>query len=293
MSGQRISAQEVMSETFAILWREKELLGLLLVLATIFTLLFFWPFLEFYAALLTNFSLTEPMNEDALKQLVGEADLETGAIYFTILALPYTVIYYGIFAVWSRASVLGKARAMEGGLQALVKRTLWAFWRYICMIGWMLLMIGGLMLVGFLGGLIFGGLGGSSGGAGAIFGLLMILLIIPLYVAFFIAIMGLVVLSAISIHGEARDFHLPIHRSFRLMRGNILRAAGLLIALIFIYEIILSFVFVIFLGLLQSGSDWLVILALFFMFAAGSLLNFGFMTYGAVYASKVVPELKT
>lgn len=292
MSGQRISAQEVMSETFAILWREKELLGLLLVLATIFTLLFFWPFLKFYAALLTNFSLTESMNQDALQQLFGEADLETGAIYFAVLALPFTVIYYGIFAVWSRACVLGKARAMEGGLQALVKRTLWAFWRYICTFGWMLLMVSALVLVAALFGFLSSSLGVSSGGAGAIFGLVVFLVIISLYVAFFIAVMGLMVLSAISIHGEARDFRLPIHKSFGLMRGNILRAAGLLIALIFIYEIILSFVFVIFLGLLQAGSDWLVILALFFMFAAGSLFNFGFMTYGAVYASRVVPELK-
>ena len=193
--------------------------------------------------------------------------------------------------------VLGKGRALEGGLSTLLHRALFSFWRYICMIGWMILLSFGFLVVFLLIGMVFGisasllTQGENSvitpgAGIGWVF-----LLIIPVYILFLIAMMGLMVLISVSIHGEARDFRLPIHKSFKAMKGNLLRATGSMFLIMTGFVIVYMFLLFALVGLSQTSQGWLVLFTLFIIMFLIWLSNLAWFAFGAIYASRLVPEL--
>ncbi len=99
-------------------------------------------------------------------------------------------------------------------------------------------------------------------------------------------------LLSVSIHGEARDFSLPIHKSYLYLKGNILRATGALAAGMIGIYVVQSMVMVILMGMLFSGSKIGMYFAFFVMFAISSLVNFLWVGFGARYAIRVVPDLR-
>ncbi|MHA1544649.1 MAG: hypothetical protein ACTSU8_05890, partial [Alphaproteobacteria bacterium] len=201
MSDHHIKATEVLAEAIFSVWREKNLAGLLAALIAVVSLIFLWPLMDFYAAFFGNFSLTNPMNEAEMTQLFEESFGPGALTYILVLTIPMVFIQYGALVLWTRAVVLGRNRAFEGGFKLLFKRALWALWRYICLIGWMLLLMVGFWVIIFAVTFLFGALGASSSANGTI--ILAALMLIPLYIGFLLIVMGLVFLMSFAIHGEA------------------------------------------------------------------------------------------
>jgi len=291
MSVEKIKATDVLAEAFSILWREKELLVLLAALMTVVGLLFLWPLFGIYAEFLAAYMAQGTPDLEALDQF-GQSMSEISYIYYLII--PQLMFQMSILTLWTRASILGKGQVLDGGLKILIKRGLWVFWRYICSMGWMLLMTLAIWVVIIGITLVLGASGamtGDEGASGAIT-FLLILLIIPLYLVFIFALMGLTFLMSVSIHGEARDLRLPIHKSYGYIKGNLLRGTGVLILFLlgfyFIYIFGVLFVF----GIYLTAPVWVTAIGMFAIFFLGMLFNFAWVTYGAIYASRLVPELK-
>lgn len=290
MPSERISALGTLGETFLILLRERQLFLLLVAFLSVITLIFLWPILDWYTALFADFSISlEP--DPATNQMILD-----NMGYITLAYIPFIFFMMAPLVLWSRASIGGTGIALEGGISTLLKRTFWVVWRYICLIGWILLLTLALVIIVFIIGMIFGISGaGFSGGdptlAAGDAAQTMIALLIPFYLIFLIVIFALMILFSVSLHGEARDFRLPIYKAFGHMRGNLMRATGgFLLAVLGFYFIYILFAFV-FIGAILSASFWLTIIGLLFMFAFANLYNFMWVTFGALYASKLVPEL--
>lgn len=290
MSDNHIKATEVLAEAIFSVWREKNLAGLLAALITVVSLIFLWPLMDFYAVFFENFSLTNPMNEAEMTQLFEESFGPGTLTYILILSIPMVFIQYGALVLWTRAVVLGRNRAFEGGFKLLFKRALWALWRYICVIGWMLLLMVGFWVIIFVITFLFGAMGASSSANGTI--IMAALLLIPLYIGFLLIVMGLTFLMSFAIHGEARDFHIPIHQAYKYLKGNLLKPTGLLFLLMMAFYMVLIFLMLLVFPLMQEGAGFGIIIAMGLMSILGMVFNLVWISFGAVYASKLVPELQ-
>ncbi len=211
----------VMTAIRAGLWRvkeEKEVLLLLAGLVTVITVVF-------YGLTMGNMfvALSASTSGEALDPAAFQSGL--GLAYWPSTIL-YMLLYFGPLLVWARVSMLGRDAALEDGFGALAQRVLWALWRYIGMMGWMLLLVFALTIVGILIGLIFGiagGFGSLTGGgiepaAGMSTGFLI--LIIPLYLAMILIMLVLMGAWMVSINAEARDTHLSINKAFKVLGGR-------------------------------------------------------------------------
>lgn len=284
MSGEKIKATDVLRETFSIVLKERELFLLLGGLITVITILFVWPEMESTAVLLESYKnqdLTDPLTIEENMQRMSEAFADF------ILFLPLLFIQYGIMAFWSHASILGKSLAREGGIKSLFKKSLRVFWRLICSMGWVLL----IMVVAFIIIMIFTFILMGTGLIGVSSDFIYFILSLPMAVFIFI-LFGLVFLLSVSIHGEIRNLRLPIYKSFQYMKGNLVRATGLVTSLM------VGFYFLHYLGTDNiyenyfTSPQWVSVLGMLALTFFATLLNLGAMTFGAIYASKLVPELR-
>lgn len=290
MTTNRIPAADVMSQAFSTLWREKSLLLLLAGFLSILSMIWFYPFLEIYAAFLSSTLAGEIINQDQF----GDDFLDFMP-YFLIGLIPMLFIQYGAIVLWSRAAILGTSQAFEGGIKVLLNRTLWALWRYICGMGWMLLIVLGLSILALIISIILGVGMMGTGDSNSLFGFIFILLIIPVYIVMFMGLFMLTVLISIGVHSEARDLHLPIHRAYKLMKGNLLRAAGLLLLIIFFFNLAMSPLLLFAFPMGSSGpsvSSVGLLLGFFLVFVLAIIYNMLWFSYGAIYAQKLVPELR-
>jgi len=290
MSVEKIKATDVLAETISILLRERELFLLLGAFIAAVSLIFTWPTMEVNARYLEIYLTTGEFSIDLMNQMNQEVE-EAG--YNSYIPYLMTVFHLVVMALWSRASILGRRHALDGGFHDLLKRNLWVIWRFICGIGWMVLLVVPLSLLIFATFLIPGVASVFSGGFdnGEIsFSLILFLTVI--YSAFTLVILVLIFLISISIHGEARDLRLPIHKSFGYMKGNLARAASFLITLL------LGSYFLFFIGeflILKSYLTTPMLVNLISMFALtffSMLVTLISYTYGAIYASRLVPELR-
>ena len=286
MSDTHISAFGTLSEALFIVWREKQLALLLIAFVTIVTLIYLWPLLDWYAPLMIEFSYTDQMDPAMEQQIMDDMSY----IFWGLIPLIFMITIP--IVIWSRASIGSAVVAMEGGIGALFKRTLWAAWRYICLVGWMILLMFAMMIIFMVIAMIFGASGAMmSGGDPSQMGA-MLLIIIPLYMAIIGVIIALTLLYSVSLHGEARDLRLPIYKAFGYMKGNLLRATGALLVAMLVYYVIYFIFAALFIGAIMASSTWLSIIGMFFMLALGNIFYFTWISFGALYAAKVVPELK-
>ncbi|MEE8258463.1 MAG: hypothetical protein V3R20_02085, partial [Sphingomonadales bacterium] len=61
-----------------------------------------------------------------------------------------------------------------------------------------------------------------------------------------------------------------------------------LLGFYFIYIFGVLFIF----GIYLTAPVWVTVIGMFVIFFLGMLFNFAWVTYGAIYASKLVPELR-
>jgi len=294
MDNTRISAIEILGTSLSVLWREKTVLFLLVAFLTIVSLIFIWPAVDWYTAVLSQLTSGIPRDTNELNRL-SEEFISSGLLgYLFILSIPMILIQYGVLAIWSRVSVLGRAHALDGGFGAVVKRALWSFWRYICSIGWMILIMIAFWIILAVIFLILGAgfMASANGQISPDIGGGVFLVILPVYLVFIYIMLGLVLLTTVSIHGEARDVRLPIYKSFGYMKGNLNRAVGVMILALMVIYIFMILLFLLMAATLQSGVDIFTVLFLFIMFFIGACLNFFMYTYGALYAAEAVPELR-
>jgi len=271
MAENKIKALEVLGEALQAMIREKQLFLLLVSFLAITSMILVWPMLDWYVLLLKSF----PDTQGALREI--EALVDEDLPYILFMLVPSLFITFGIVVLWTRAVIGGSAVAFEGGLRPFLNRILRVFWRYLCalaiMLGAGVLVMAPLTLVGTNNGIA-------------------VLLFFLLYLVFFIVIFGVTVLLSVSLHGEARDIRLPIHKSFLYLKGNLLRATGGLALGIFIVYIIQSTIMVVLLGLIIGGSTVGMFFAFFILFVLSGILNFLWVGFGALYAVKLVPELQ-
>ena len=286
MPDTRISAIGTLSEALSIVWQGRQLVLLLIAFLSVVSLIYMWPMLDWYVPLMTDFSPEAGLDPATTQQIMDDMS------YLFVGLIPFLFFLSAPFIIWSRASIGGTGVAMEGGIGALLKRTLWLLWRFICMFGWMILLIFALSIV-LMVIEIFTGISASltaPGDPSQMWGVLLVM--IPFYIILMSAFLALSLLYSISMHGEARDFRLPIYKSFRAMKGNLVRATGALMATMMIFYVVNFLVALLFIGTITAASTWLNIIGLFFLFAFSNLYYFIWITYGALYASKLVPELK-
>lgn len=284
MKQARISASDALGAALQSAKKEWEVFLLLVVFTTLVTMLYYWPTLGAYSETLAGIQAGAAGDERMLEEMNQHMS------YLLIGLIPFLVIYLGAQTVWSRVAVLGRERTLEGGLKALLHRSLWVVWRYVCLIGWVLLLVAVFMLllaaVMWAAGVSLSGLeqGQPPGAAVA--------LLIPLYLVFLAAVMVLVFLFYVALHGEARDVRLPIHACFKAARGNLLRATGLMFLTVLVYAVI-AILFLMFFGIALIGASGLpALIGMAVFMAAGSAFNFIFVGYGAYYATRLVPKLK-
>ncbi len=288
MSFEKIKATDVLRKTVSILLRERELFLLLGAFIASVALIFTWPALEINARFIATYLQTGSISFDLMTQLNQEAK-EVGNTYFSILLI---IVHLAIMAIWSRASILGTKQAVAGGLQPFLNRFLWVLWRALCGMGWMFLLILFLILLFMvlpinpetLIGFSEDPLNNTSFSFNLFMGVIIVIFSIPLMVLIF--------LTSISIHGEARDIRLPIHKSFKFMKGNLLRGAGVIIALLFAANILLFFGEVFILKSYFTVPIWVTFIGIFAITFLSMLVTLISYTFGAVYASKLVPELR-
>ncbi len=286
MPDTRISAIGTLSEALSIVWQGRQLVLLLIAFLSVVSLIYMWPMLDWYVPLMTDFSPEAGLDPATTQQIMDDMS------YLFVGLIPFLFFLSAPFIIWSRASIGGTGVAMEGGIGALLKRTLWLVWRFICMFGWMILLIFALSIV-LMVIEIFTGISATLTAPGDPSQMWDVLLVmIPFYIILMGAFLALSLLYSISMHGEARDFRLPIYKSFRAMKGNLVRATGALMATMVVFYVVNFLVALLFIGTITAASTWLNIIGLFFLFAFSNIYYFIWITYGALYASKLVPELK-
>jgi len=275
MSVEKISVMDVLVEMIAITKREKELFLLLGAFIASISLLFSWAYYEVYARYIQTYFET---GESALS-LYNEMSLELSqAGISTLSSLFLLIIHLIIMAIWSRASILGTRQALAGGIQIFFGRILWVIWRFICGMGWIFLVSFLLIIV-----LMFLPVTPDSE-----FSLLMLIILFILLLPMF----AVIFLTSISIHGEARDVRLPIHKSFKYMKGNFLRAASFLIMMLIGSYILMFYGQVFVLNYYFSVPVLISLAGIFAVNMLSALFTLLSYTYGAIYASKLVPELR-
>lgn len=286
MPDTRISAIGTLSEALSIVWQGRQLVLLLIAFLSVVSLIYMWPMLDWYVPLMTDFSPEAGLDPATTQQIMDDMS------YLFVGLIPFLFFLSAPFIIWSRASIGGTGVAMEGGIGALLKRTLWLVWRFICMFGWMILLIFALSIV-LMVIEIFTGISATLTAPGDPSQMWDVLLVmIPFYIILMGAFLALSLLYSISMHGEARDSRLPIYKSFRAMKGNLVRATGALMATMVVFYVVNFLVALLFIGTITAASTWLNIIGLFFLFAFSNIYYFIWITYGALYASKLVPELK-
>jgi len=271
MDENKIIALEVLGEAVKAIIREKQLFALLLSFLAVTSMLLVWPMLDWYILLLESF----PDTEAAFSEIEGLVSDELP--YLLFMMIPSLFITLGIIVLWTRAVIGGSGVAFAGGLRALINRTLRVFWRYLCAIAIMI-------AAGFLITALLTLIGADSGLASLVFFLLNS--------GFLIVMFGVTFLLSVSLHGEARDIRLPIHKSFLYLKGNLLRAVGALFLGIIIIYFIQTTIMVALFGLIVGGSTIGMFIAFFILFAISGLFNFLWVAFGALYAVKLVPEVQ-
>ncbi|MEE8295864.1 MAG: hypothetical protein V3R64_09140 [Sphingomonadales bacterium] len=271
MDENKIIALEVLGETLQAMIREKQLFLLLVSFLAITSMILVWPMLDWYILLLKSF----PDIQEALREI--EAKISEDLPYILLMLVPPLFITLGIIVLWTRAVIGGSVVAFEGGIRPFLIRILRVFWRYLCAMGIMI-------AAGFLITAPLTLIGADSG--------LALLLFFFLNMGFLILMFGVTFLLSVSLHGEARDIRLPIHKSFLYLKGNLLRATWALFLVMFIVNIIQSTMMVVLLGLMTGDSTVGMFIAFFILFVLSGILNFIWVGFGALYAVKLVPELK-
>lgn len=292
MSVEKIKATDVLAETISILLRERELFLLLGAFIASVALIYTWPALEINARFIDAYLQKGSISFDLITQMNLEAK-EVGNTYFSILLM---IVHLAIMAIWSRASILGTRQALAGGLKPFLNRILWVLWRFLCGMGWMFLLI---LFLSILFGILFmflpispemvsgfseGPSNNKSFSFNSFMGVVLIVISVP--------IMVLVFLTSISIHGEARDVRLPIHKSFKFMKGNLLGGAGVIIALLIAANILLFFGEIFVLKSYFTAPPWVIFIGIFLITFLSMLVTLTSYTFGAIYASRLVPELR-
>jgi len=253
-----------------------------MALIAVLNLIVLWPIIDWYLSFIQTFFRGQEPGVPDLEALKAEIP------YLLTWAVPLVFLSLAMIVLMTRAAIGGTAIAFQGGFLALVKRTLWTFWRYLCGIGWMLVII---IPISFVLGLVVG-MSGYDPAQGAGISPFSILLVIVIYGVIIFLAMAVAVLMMVSFNGEGRDFRLPIRKSFLAMRGNLLRAVGVSLLLMIGFYMVVGLIGAILFAVPISGSLILKGLGLFILFAMGTVLNFILVAYGAIYANKLVPELR-
>ena len=279
MKNPKIKAGDVLGDAIRACGREKEVLGLLVALTTIVFLLGLWPLRDTYSLVMVGTG--DPQETGRLLF----QDFFDNRAYLGISSLAFLAVSYSVSMVWSRVCVLGRGAALDGGPGQFLKRAGWTFWRNLCAAGWMMLFLG--IPIAIVAALDPGRATGDSMAPAAVW-----LVVVPLFVVGVGAAFAIGTLIPIAVHGEARDFHLPIHRAFVLMRGNLARATGLFVLAVLLFEIAIVIVFAIFGPALLEAAGWIRLAGMFIFTALGLLVEFLVGAYGAYFAVRVVPQLK-
>jgi len=273
METEKIKALEILGEAAQAMVDHTRLFVPLLAFLAVVSMIMIWPVLDFYTLLFK--AMPENM-EDIMAQ--GEKMLSEDLGYILFMVIPSTLVSMAMIVVWTRAVAGGPSFVFEGGFKAFLPRLGWSLWRYICALG---IMVGAGLIV-----LLPLTLAQNASGAA-------ILLFIVLYFLFLYVIFVLVFLLGVSLHGEARDFRLPIHRAYLYLKGNVARGTGgLLLGMLGIY-LIQGMLMAILLGLILSDNKLAVMLGFFAMMSVSMLFNFLWIGYGAKYAMRLVPELRS
>lgn len=273
MDDQKIKATELLAASILAIVKEKKLFFLLASFISVITMIFMWPTLDWYILLLDKFP--EGI-EGVMPEL--EAMIEEDLPYLYLIIAPSLLISLGVIVLWTRAVTGGTGAALAGGFRTLLIRILWVFWRYLGSLA-IMMVGGGLVLLPLT---LFGSVDAT----------LAVILFLVLYIIFLFLMFAVMFLLSVSVHAEAWDIRMPIHKSYLYLKGNVLRGTGvLLLGLLGIY-VIQSMAMVMLIGLITSGNSIAVAFAFFIIFFIASLMNFMWAGYGAFYARKLVPELQ-
>lgn len=206
-------------------WAEKEPVLLIGLLMGAINAALFWPIVQMgFTAMQINAGSDPAVAEAFLQDMLNLVPL-----YLLMLLLSTAVM-----VVVARLATKGRAEVLTGGPAAFATRLLWVFWRFLGMLGWVLLAVLALWLAGIVIGLavavllsLFGTAGSASSIGEGVAILLMVLFMIP-------AIIGMMFLYGalgLSLISECADHHLTIRRAWGLLKGQRIKLAVALVVL--------------------------------------------------------------
>ena len=263
--------RKVMAQAVVVIVREREPLFLIIALTTVLGTVLAWPMLDNFWFIAVNPGMSEREGTVQLQAILDHS-------FLIILGLLLT---QAASVVWTRIWSLGREQAMNGGMSSLMRRTLWATFRYFGLGIWTFIIAAMVALpVSFIAGIIMG-IGGSTDSLSGF------IIIILLYGSLTMVV-GLVLTAyGWSIYGESRDQRSSIFANLLILKGRALPIGGgfLLASLVFIAIMLIPYTLLMG-SLTETGGSGSVPVTfiIWYMTAgfAGSLFSFYWMTFSGL-----------
>ena len=207
-------------------WAEKEPVALIGLLMGAITVALFWPVVEMGFTAMQGVDGSDPAATQAFMQKI----IGLWPQYLLIILLGNAVM-----VILARLVTEGRAGVLTGGVPAFVTRLMWMTWRFLGMIGWVLLGVIALWLAGIVIGLVLWALlslFGAGGDAGSLAGGPTLLLVVIFMIPSLVGILFLYGALGLSLIAESADHHLTVRQAWNLMKGQRIRLA---VALVVVY----------------------------------------------------------
>ena len=198
-----------------------------------------------------------------------------------------TFVFLGIIVLLSRLADMDRSHLFDGGIGALAGRALWVLWRFVCAIGWMILIMLAFMIIFMVTGFIFAGLLEAIGGEsflGVIIGIFI------MYAAMLVVMTPVFGSLAVSIYAASRDIPIGILATWKRLQGVRWRfvLTHLSLSLIFIVialPIVIVLVMSLFSGMsIESYNAPVFVLFSVVLTILNTVAYFLWLTVGAAFA---------
>jgi hypothetical protein len=241
---------------------EKEPVVLIAILVALLNMMLIKSLLSTYTEAVQN--LGSGSSLDDLSQAVLDGDFTLGIILLTVIS----VMAYILFG---RLLVVGRESIFEGGPSAYLNRLMWTLWRYICLVGWVVLMFAPYFLIATFGLKLGGSLGILAATAAFIFLL--------------VAIISLSLSFGVSLVAAANDIAVPIRQAWLALRGYHIKfglAALVMFIGFFVVAMLLMSIFIS-LGVVNPNGDISIGMSIYYVIYMTLSSILGFIIFGMAY----------
>jgi len=241
---------------------EKEPVILIGLLVGLSNMMLMKSLLATYVEAVQNFGTGSTM--DDLSDAILGGDFTFGFVLMTFINIMAYVLY-------GRLLVVGREDIFDGGPRAFINRLMWTVWRYVCLIGWIVLMFFPYFFLAYVGGLLGGGIAILAATAALIF---LLGAIVSLSLSF-----------GVSMVAAANDIALPVRKAWLALRGYHIRfglSVFVMVIGLFVLAIVLMSIFVA-LGIVNPDGDIGIGMSIYYVIYMTLASILGFIMFGMGY----------